>query len=136
VHHARVANWIAWSQQVHGAGNVTLATCPITELGFVRIAGGKSGLADSVVAARADLENMKAQQRLMFFCDDVSAVRQLMWVVKPAQTTDGHLLLLARAHHARLATLDEHIPDAELIPEHLGSPWMVREPSVEYGWVA
>ncbi len=116
--------------------NVALATCAITELGFVRIAGGKSGLADSVAAARADLESIKAQARLVFFCDDVSAARQPMWVAKPAQTTDGHLLLLARAHHARLATLDEHIPDAELIPEHLSSTWMVREPAVEYSWVA
>ena len=35
---------------------------------------------------------------------------------KSAQTTDGHLLMLARANGARLVTLDQFIPDAELIP--------------------
>jgi hypothetical protein len=33
----------------------------------------------------------------------------------PAQTTDGHLLALAGAHSARLATFDEEIPGGVVI---------------------
>lgn len=136
VHHSRVTNWISRCQLEHGRANVTLATCAITELGFVRIAGGKSGLAESVVTARGDLQNFKAREKFMFLCDDLGAERLPAWVVKPAQTTDGHLLFLARANQAHLATLDERIPGAELITETLGAPWMVKEPAVRYGSVA
>jgi hypothetical protein len=38
------------------------------------------------------------------------------WVKTPKQTTDGHLLQLARANEAVLATLDEKIPSAYSIP--------------------
>jgi hypothetical protein len=38
------------------------------------------------------------------------------WVRTPAQTTDGHLVALAAARNARLATLDEAIPDAARVP--------------------
>jgi hypothetical protein len=38
------------------------------------------------------------------------------WVKSPAQTTDGHLLQLAKANGAVLATLDAGIPGAYLIP--------------------
>jgi hypothetical protein len=38
------------------------------------------------------------------------------WANSPAQVTDGHLLQLAIAHGAVLATLDERIPGALLIP--------------------
>jgi uncharacterized protein len=59
VHHARVRNWIYRQQDEIGRRNVTLATCAITELGFVRIAGQKAAaLAESVIAARADRGSM------------------------------------------------------------------------------
>jgi hypothetical protein len=38
------------------------------------------------------------------------------WVKTPKQTTDGHLLQLASANAAVLATLDEKIPGAYSIP--------------------
>jgi hypothetical protein len=38
------------------------------------------------------------------------------WVKTPKQITDGHLLQLARANGAVLATLDRRIPGAFLIP--------------------
>jgi len=46
--------------------------------------------------------------------NDISSLPQ--WVKNPAQTTDGHLLQLASANGAVLATLDEGIPGAYLIP--------------------
>jgi hypothetical protein len=38
------------------------------------------------------------------------------WVKGPKQITDGHLLGLAKAHGAEMATLDERIPSALVIP--------------------
>jgi hypothetical protein len=46
--------------------------------------------------------------------NDISSLPK--WVKSPAQTTDGHLLQLAIANGAVLATLDEGIPGAFLIP--------------------
>lgn len=46
---------------------------------------------------------------------------------KAAQTTDGYLLALAKAHDGYLATLDRFIPEAVLIPEENAGPLMVRE---------
>jgi predicted nucleic acid-binding protein len=136
VHYSRVNNWLSWLQQEHGREDVMLATCAITELGFVRIAGGKSGLAESVSAARAGLQYVKARENFILLPDDHGADRLPEWVLTSAQTTDGHLLALARANRAHFATLDEHIPGAEPIPESPGSPWMVKEPAVRYGRVA
>ena len=47
--------------------------------------------------------------------DDLGADGLPAWVRTPAQTTDGHLLALAQAHAARLATFDAGIPGATLI---------------------
>jgi hypothetical protein len=57
-----------------------------------------------------------AAQPLTFLADanDISALPA--WVASPAQTTDGHLVQLASANGAVLATLDERIPGAFLIP--------------------
>jgi hypothetical protein len=46
--------------------------------------------------------------------EEISSLPQ--WVKTPAQTTDGHLLQLAKTHNAVLATLDKGIPGAYLIP--------------------
>lgn len=46
VHHLRAEDWL---NAQHAAGAWTaLATCSISELGFVRVASGKSGFADNV----------------------------------------------------------------------------------------
>jgi hypothetical protein len=57
-------------------------------------------------------------------------------VTKSTQTTDGHLLELARTHQAQLATLDTGIPGALLIPDLSNSGWRVEDPSVRYGTAA
>jgi hypothetical protein len=46
--------------------------------------------------------------------NDIAALP--VWVKTPAQTTDGHLLQLAKTNGAILATLDRGIPGAFLIP--------------------
>jgi hypothetical protein len=48
--------------------------------------------------------------------DDLGVESLPSWVRSPAHTTDGHLLALAQARSARLATLDEGIPGSFLIP--------------------
>jgi hypothetical protein len=72
----------------------------------------------NVSQAKGLLLGMKdnAAQPLTFLSDgnDISALPA--WVKSPVQTTDGHLLQLARANGAVLATLDEGIPGAFLIP--------------------
>ena len=46
--------------------------------------------------------------------NDISSLPK--WAKSPAQTTDRHLLQLANANGAVLATLDEGIPGSILIP--------------------
>jgi predicted nucleic acid-binding protein len=51
-----------------------------------------------------------------FIADDHDVSRLPAWVKTGRQTTDGHLAELARAHDSVLATLDERIPSAFVIP--------------------
>jgi predicted nucleic acid-binding protein len=115
VHHMSVVHWLAQQRDCYAPSEVKLATCPTTELGFIRVASGPARLAPSVVEARSDLERLKLRQRMLFISDRVLGKELPGWVRKPAQTTDGHLLMLAKANGARLATLDQFIPDAEFI---------------------
>jgi hypothetical protein len=52
VHYARVDAWITRQQTERGSEHVVFATCPITELGFVRVSSGKAAYAPSVDMAQ------------------------------------------------------------------------------------
>jgi predicted nucleic acid-binding protein len=132
--HGRADRWLTELQQEDPS--VRLATCSITELGFVRIACGTAGFAQSVGLAQADLKRMKEQRLFTFLDDGLGADRLPGWVEKSKQVTDGHLLQLATDHCASLATLDEGIPGAVLIPKESSSPLFVREPPARYGVAA
>jgi hypothetical protein len=110
--HQRVVDWI---RSERGS---TFLTCSVTEIGFVRVVASVAIYGLTVVQAKALLLGMKpnAAQPLTFLPDanDISALPT--WVKSPAQTTDGHLLQLASANGAVLATLDEGIPGAFRIP--------------------
>ena len=112
VHHERVAAWVA----TLGREDV-LATSPITELGFVRIAP-QARLAPDVGAARGLLGQIRASTRPPFvrLVDGLGADALPDWADTPAATTDGHLSALAAERAARLATLDQGIPGSFLIP--------------------
>jgi hypothetical protein len=71
-----------------------------------------------VEQARKLLLGMKANvsQPLTFLSDQNDISILPAWVKTPNQTTDGHLVELARANGAVLATLDAGIPGAFLIP--------------------
>ena len=58
----------------------------------------------------------KPEYSIQFMTDDQDVAGLPAWVKTGGQTTDGHLLQLASAHGAVLATLDAKIPGAFEIP--------------------
>lgn len=110
IHHARAIQWYR-----ENPGSV-IGVCSITELGFVRVSV-QAGLQPDVATARTALVKLKASGKPPFeFWNDSLGVDTLpAYVKKPTQVTDGHLLVLARAQGARLATLDTGITGAEII---------------------
>jgi len=110
--HDRVGAWI------RSRRGVRFLTCSITELGFVRVLGNVRSYGMNVAQAGSFLMELKAWKALpLEFIPDGNDISSLpQWVKSPAQTTDGHLLQLASANGAVLATLDEGIPGAYLIP--------------------
>lgn len=112
VHHERTEHWVTGLRRAD-----RLATCSITELGFVRVAP-QARLSPDVSAARDLLRLLVRSRRPKFvrLADSLGADSLPAWVRIPAQTTDGHLAALAAAHNARLATLDEGIPESVVIP--------------------
>ena len=113
--HERVANWI---RDLGAAEPLELATCSITEIGFVRIVAQTPQYAFNISEARILLLGLKARhgEVFTFIADDHDATRLPGWVKGPKQVTDGHLVQLAKANGAVLATLDRGIPGAFLIP--------------------
>ena len=72
----------------------------------------------SAAHARTLLLRLKTGNSLKFTSipDDHDVSHIPAWVKTAKQTTDGHLIQLAKAKSAILATLDERIPGAFLIP--------------------
>jgi uncharacterized protein len=110
--HDRVAAWLD-AQRFP-----PLATCSITELGFVRVLAQVPAYGFTVIQARTLLLRLKKSKIVTFtFLADGHDISHLpSWVKTPKRTTDGHLLELASANAAVLATLDEKIPGAYSIP--------------------
>lgn len=136
VHFWRAMHWLHEVQSGSGVAEVPrLTTCAIVELGFIRIASGRTRLAENLTVARADLCRLKSELGLILLADDVEANRQPSWVTRSAQTTDGHLLELATVRGARLATLDDGIPGALLIPDYPPTASMVKD-APRYGVAA
>jgi uncharacterized protein len=111
--HERV---VRWTQTV----TPEVATCSITELGFVRILAQAPQYGFSVSNARSLLLSIKTANVLKFsFINDDQEVSHVpIWVKTANQVTDGHFLQLAKANGAILATLDRGIPGGLLIPAH------------------
>ena len=114
--HPRVANWV---EGLAARGVPDLATCSITELGFVRVLGQAQQHGSSVAQARELLLELKnsSRMRCTFIPDDRDISCLPKWVRAPKQITDGHLAELAKANEAVLATLDRRIPGAFVIPQ-------------------
>lgn len=113
--HRRVALWL---MRLRSQANAQLATCSITELGFVRVLCQVATYGYRVPEAQALLTRVKAKSivEFRFVADDQDLANMPKWVAYPKQLTDGHLVQLAHAQDAELATLDRGIPGAFLIP--------------------
>jgi hypothetical protein len=111
--HSRVASWVR-SQNLP-----TLASCAITELGFVRVLAQAPAYGFTVAQARTLLLRLKEARvsRLIFIPDQHDISYLPSWVRAPKQLTDGHLTKLASANGGVLATLDENITGSYFIPK-------------------
>jgi len=114
-HHEFNPRVSAWVRSQH---DLTLLTCSITELGFVRVIARAEVYGFNVPQAKELLIELKKISECHFqFASDRNDISSLPpWVNTPKQTTDGHLLELAKAHDAAFATLDLRIPGAHVIP--------------------
>jgi predicted nucleic acid-binding protein len=113
--HRRVVDWIGSRR------GAAFLTSSVTEIGFVRIIASVPMYDLNVSQAKELLLEMKVNpsQPLSFLTDGNDISLLPAWVKAPKQTTDGHLLQLAHANGAELATLDEGIPGAFMIPPYL-----------------
>ena len=111
--HLRVIRWFA---SLIGSP-AELATCAITELGFVRVSI-QAGFEKDAPSAVETLKGLKDSSKMPFklIADSLGADRLPAYVSGPKQITDGHLMELAAGFSLRLATLDKGIPGAFLIP--------------------
>ena len=114
--HRRVALWL---MRLRRQGDSELATCSITELGFVRVLSRVPLYGYQVHHAQMLLARVKAKSivRFTFTTDDQDLSSMPKWVNSHNQLTDGHLMQLANAHDAVFASLDKRIPSAFVIPE-------------------
>jgi predicted nucleic acid-binding protein len=113
--HDRVTKWIEARLTTRGD---KLLTSPIPQLGFVRVSAQRSGghvtpeVSGKVLAGLLAVLGAKHE----FLPDDHEAISWPSWCQSAVKTTDAHLLALAAAHGAQLATLDGGIPGAFLLP--------------------
>lgn len=97
--HASHAKARAWLE-----AQSSFATCPISELGFLRVSinpGYRAAYADALAA----LEDITGRKGAQFIAADLPAAK-MPAVTSHADTTDAYLVALAKAHGLKLATLD------------------------------
>jgi predicted nucleic acid-binding protein len=113
--HTRVGGWV---RMLANGPEDELATCAITELGFVRVLAQATRYGFSISQACRLLRRLKTANVLTFsfISDDHDISHIPAWVKTARQTTHGHLAKLAQAKGAILATLDEGIPGSFVIP--------------------
>ncbi|MDN5865605.1 MAG: PIN domain-containing protein [Gammaproteobacteria bacterium] len=115
IHHSVARRWFDRKTQ---AG---WATCPTTQLGFVRISSNPKIIRDAVPPREAVsmLERLTALPGHEFWPGNVAvtdaATFASLALIGHRQVTDAYLLALAQRHKGKLATLDGGVP--ELIAE-------------------
>ncbi len=85
----------------------SIAVCPLTELGFLRISTNPKALNVSMADARRALENFLDGAGAKRIPADVTALES--YAPKHDQLTDRYLADLADKHRMKLATLDTGI---------------------------
>jgi predicted nucleic acid-binding protein len=117
VDHDRAAAWIAAVKRVR---STTLLTSGIPQLGFVRVsvqrAAGRLTVSEAARVLSSMLDALGQNHR--FVADNIESIEWPDWCRSASRTTDAHLLSLASANQAELATLDNGIPGAFLLPAH------------------
>lgn len=109
VHHASARQWF---ERKAAAG---WATCPVTQLGFVRVSSNPGIIRDAVAPreAIAMLERLVALPGHRFWPDEPAVTSEgplaSLALVGYRQVTDAYLLTLARQHDGKLATLDRGV---------------------------
>lgn len=113
--HDRAARWIG---AIMRRRSDRVLTSAIPQLGFVRVSVQRSGNEVTPEIAGQALAGMLRclGPRHRFLPDTQEAIVWPPWCRSATRTTDAHLLALAQAHDACLATLDTGIPGAFLIP--------------------
>jgi predicted nucleic acid-binding protein len=113
--HTRVAIWI---KDLLARNDSEIATCAITELGFLRVSTHAAAYGYTLNQGTTLLTQLKhiVGLKFVFLSDDQTIANLPAWVQRTNQITDGHLAGLAKANSALLATLDERIPGSFVIP--------------------
>jgi len=116
VAHQRAVAWIATMRERE---DVRLLSSAIPQLGFVRVSvqrtAGAVGVHDAAQVLAGMLASLGGSHA--FLPDDQESGGEWPdWCQSAGRSTDAHLLALARRHEAGLATLDESIPGAFVIP--------------------
>jgi uncharacterized protein len=103
--HVNSRSWVDSATEFH--------TCAITELGFIRIS-----LSDAYQAtweeAQEALAKLHARSGYRFLTDDVDGAASPPTDFR--ETTDAHLVTLAKRHNLKLATLDRAL---------IAKPWAI-----------
>jgi len=100
--HAKHAQANSWLNGVSG-----FATCPLTEMGFVRISMSPAFRA-SFEDARSILNSLVELESHRFVADKIRA-KSLPILTSRKDVTDAHLIGLAQSHGLKLATLDDRL---------------------------
>lgn len=98
--HARHRAARRWLEQ-----QSSFTTCPLSELGFIRVSltpGFRASFAD----AQSALADIVTRPQARFIAEDLRASR-LPDIAAHAEVTDAYLVEIARAHRLQLATLDD-----------------------------
>ncbi|HJR71911.1 MAG TPA: TA system VapC family ribonuclease toxin [Gammaproteobacteria bacterium] len=122
VHHAAAHDWFG------SVGRQSWATCPLTQLAFVRISSNPRIIPDGAVSPRsalAALLQIVSRPGHEFWADDVApaeaGVFSSLVLVGHRQVTDAYLLALCQRHGGVLATLDRGVAElARAIDEPSG----------------
>ena len=124
-HHAKAHAWFA---QINTAKSSNWATCPLTQLAFVRISSNPKLVqtAVSTQAAVQMLAQIVAVTGHVFWPDDLSlqglGCFESAHFVGHRQTTDAYLIELAKAHKGKLATFDSGL--AQLLSLREAALWI------------
>lgn len=109
---------VRWIKSIRSGGFDMLFTSAIPQIGFVRVSVQRSPATVTPESAGRGLKRMLAWlgSRHRFVADDQESLDWPAWCRGATRTTDAHLLALAKAHGAELATLDAGTPGAFLVP--------------------